>query len=171
MRKPLRILAVSPVLSFFLGCPLNVFASSVTSDLSLCGVGITGSATPYDYPRSGNAYLVTSISGMQNGAAMTLLSRGTYAANNNKIILAPSFLSLGALAFVLSSRTTDSNVYFSAFGAPSYLDCNSAASPCSLGDHVPEKVSLRAITEPGTLVLLGSGLVGLAFMARRKLLG
>ena len=159
------------MLSFFLGCPQNVFANSATFDLSFSEVGITGRATPYDYPRTGNAYLVTSISGMQNGAALTLLAPGSYAANDNEIFSSTPFLSMGALAFVLSSRTTDSNVYFSPFGFPSYLDCNSAASPCSLGDGVPEKVSLIAITEPGTLMLLGSGLVGLAFMARRKLLG
>jgi hypothetical protein len=78
---------------------------------------------------------------------------------------------MSTLAFVPSSRTTDSNLSFSPSGAPSYLECNSAASPCSLGDGVPEKVSLIEITEPATLTLLGSGLVGLAFVARRKLLG
>ncbi len=171
MRKPLRILAVSPVLSFFLGCPQNVFANSATFDLLFSGVGITKRGTLTTNLVSGNAYLVTSISGMQNGAAMTPLAPGSYAANDHKIFSSTPLLSMGTLAFVLSSRTTDSNVYFSPFGAPSYLECNSAASPCSLRDGVPEKVSLIEITEPGTLMLLGSGLVGLAFVARRKLLG
>jgi hypothetical protein len=169
MRKPLRIPAVSPVLSFFLGCPQNVFANSATFDLSSSGVGITGKATPYGYPRTGNAYLVASKSGKQNGAAMTLLAPGSYAANDNEISSSTPFM--GAVAFVLSSQATDSNVYFNPFGAPRYVECNSAAAPCSLGAGVPEKGFLIAITEPGTLMLLGSGLLGLAGVARRKLLG
>src|ERR1700726_3109021 len=171
MRKPLRILAVSPVLSFFLGCPQNVFANSATLDLSFNGVSITGMTTLTTTLVSGSAHLLTSISGMQKGAATTLLARGSYAADDNEIFSSTPFLSVGALAFVLSSRTTNSNVYFRVFGAPRYLDCNSAASPCSLGDGAPEKVSLIAITEPGTLMLMGSGLLGLAGIARRKLLG
>jgi hypothetical protein len=39
------------------------------------------------------------------------------------------------------------------------------------GTGIPVQFSLTQVTEPSTLMLLGSGLVGLAGMARRKLLG
>src|SRR5579864_7347600 len=99
MRKSLRTLAAFPVLFLFLGCAQNVFANSVTFDFSISGVGITASGAFTAMLVSGNQYLVTSINGMQNGAAMTLLIPGAYAVNDNALFSSAPFLSVGGLAF------------------------------------------------------------------------
>jgi hypothetical protein len=128
---------------------------------------------------SGDEFLVTSISGMQNGFAMTLVDPRVFANNDNNIFSqSPGpFLSLGGLAFVLSNGTTIYNIYNNAFpGPPGYFECNNTA-PCNIGgEGTPITFSLTQVPptevpEPGTLMLFGSGLIGLAGVARRKLLG
>src|ERR1700722_3174884 len=104
MRKSLRLFAALPVF-LFLACAQNVFANSVTFDFSINGAGITSSGSFTATLVSGNEYLVTSINGMQNGAAMTLLGIGAYGGNNNEVFSSGSFLSTGGLAFVLSGVT------------------------------------------------------------------
>jgi hypothetical protein len=171
MRKLLKISAALPVLFLFLACAQNVYADSVTFDFSFSGVGITGSGSLTATFVSGNEYLVTSITGMQNGASMTLLAPKAYGGNDNEIFSSKPFLNSSGLAFVLSSGTTDYNIYFDPNTA-TYMECNSTAGPCStIGDGVAIKGTLTEVPEPGTLILLGSGLVGLTGMARRKLLG
>src|SRR6202051_4245353 len=106
MRKSLRTLAAFPVLFLFLGCAQNVFANSTTFDFSMSGVGISASGTFTATLVSGNEYLVTSINGMQNGGAMTLLGANIYGGNNNEILSSAPFLTLGGLGFVVSGTTS-----------------------------------------------------------------
>ena len=178
MRKSLRTLAALPVLCLFLGCAQNVFADSVTFDFSISGVGISASGTLTATLLSGNQYLVTSITGTQrNGilppAAMTLLGLNLYGSNDNQINSMSPFLTTFGLGFVLAGGTTDYNVYYDNIaGSIGYFECSSALTPCRLlGSGEPVKVSLSQVPEPGTLMLMGSGLLGLAGIARRKLLG
>jgi hypothetical protein len=172
MRQSSRIFAALSVL-LFLGCAQNVLADSVTFDFSISGVGISATGTFTATLLSGNQYLVTSINGMQNGNAMTLLGAGLYGANNNEINSMAPFLTTFGLGFVLAGATTDYNVYFdNTPGSMGYFECSSALTPCHfLGSGEPVKVSLSQVPEPGTLMLMGSGLVGLAGVVRRKLLG
>jgi hypothetical protein len=114
--------------------------------------------------------LADSINGMQNGNAMMLLGVNVYGANNNVINSMSPFLTTFGLGFALAG--TDYNVYYDNLpGSMGYFECNSTLTPCHfLGSGEPVSVSLSQMPEPGTLMLMGSGLVGLAGLLRRKLL-
>src|SRR5579864_8017432 len=157
MRISSRLLAALPVVILLLAGTQNVFASSATFDFSFSGSGITASGMFAATALSGNEFMVTSISGMQNGFAMTLLAPGAYVGNNNNIFSSSPFLTLGGLAFVLSNGSTAFNIYFNP-GTASYFECNQT-SPCFNGSGTPINFSMSEVPEPGTLLLLGSGLI------------
>jgi len=176
MRVSSRIFAALPVLVLLLAGTQNVFASSETFNFSFTGTGITASGTFTATFVSGDEFLVTSISGMQNGFAMTLLPPGSFASNDNIIFSSSPFLSLGGLAFVLSNGSTIYNIYNNLSpGPPGFFECNNTA-PCNVGgEGTPltqfSLTEVAEVPEPGSLMLFGSGLIGLAGVARRKLLG
>src|SRR5215471_7161778 len=165
MRLGSRIFAAVAVLFLSLTGAQSMFAD--TFDFSFSGAGISANGMFTATLVSGNEFVVTSISGMQNGLFMTLKPPSSFAGNNNDIFSSSPFLTLGGLAFVLSNGATIYNVYFNT-GTASYFECNSTA-PCPDGAGTAITFSLSAVPEPGTLMLLGSGMLALAGMARRKL--
>ena len=168
MRRSLKLLAAVPVVFLFLGCAQNVLADSVTFDFSFTGPGITASGTLTATLVSGSEYMVTSISGMQNGAAIALLAPSTYGGNDNEIFSTKPFVNTAGVGFTLSGGTTDYNIYFDP-STVAYMECNSTMGTCSaLGSGVAIKGTLTEVPEPASLMLFGSGLLGLAGVARRK---
>ena len=106
---------------------------------------------------------------------MTLLPPQTYGLNNNDVYTAAPYLDLPGIAYSVGS--TDYNLYD--YSGSVVLDCNSVTSgsstTCPTGSGVTVQFTLTPVTttstpEPGTLILLGSGLLGLFGISRRKLL-
>ena len=164
MKATLSCLARFSAVLILLGCAQSLYADT-TYNFSFDGSGITASGSVTAALQFGDEYLVTSLSGTQNGDAMTLLPPLGYAGNDNLFFTSAPFLDSAGVSF--SAGGIDYNVYF--YGG-TYYDCSTPVT-CFYGDGVPltsGSLSLTPIPEPGTLVLFGTGLLGFAGILRRK---
>jgi hypothetical protein len=150
------------------GCAQNLYAQ--TFDFSFSGTGISASGVFDTTFVSGDEYLVTSISGTQNGQTMVLLAAGVYAANDNLIFSTPPYLDLGGVSFDYLVGTTMYNVYYD---AGKYIECNSVANgSCVAPAGVPlTSFALAQTPESGTMLLFGTGLLIIAGILRRTMFG
>jgi hypothetical protein len=152
------------------GCAQSLYAQ--TFDFSFSGPGISASGVFDTTFVSGDEYLVTSISGTQNGNTMVLLPPGGYASNDNLIFSTPPYLDLPGVSFDFLVGTTMYNVYYDA-GLSEYIECNSVTDGACFA---PSGVALTSFTltqtpESGTMLLFGTGLLMIAGVLRRTMFG
>jgi len=153
------------------GCAQSVYAQTYF-DFTCTGCGGTSASGEVTTSLvSPGEYLVTALSGAQDGDAMTLLAPGGYAGNDNLLFTPPPSLDVDGLSFSILSGSILYNIYYDS-GLGEYLECNSVDDGgCETGAGTVVQFSLTPAPspEPGTLVLFGSGLLLLGAMLRRKL--
>src|SRR5205814_3109223 len=156
-----------------LACSQRIYAAPVPtfqfSFSSFSGSSISAAGTFAVSFQSGSTYLITSISGTQNGLPMTLLSPGVFSSNDNLITTASPFIDQSGFSFSLGGPEMY-NVFF--FPTTSrYFECvNTVNSSCSTG-LLRVAFDAAAAPEPDSLVFVGIAtlmLVGV-MPIRRKL--
>ena len=156
------------------------FASPWTFDWTFTGINgssVTASGTLTATSLGGGVFQVTSITGMRNGVAITGLT--SYAGNHDLVYSSPPYLDYPGLAFV-DANGFAYNVFYDTSTTDAY-NCGFVGY-CEIGPGTPGTnglgpppdpiisidFTLTQVPEPGTLALLGTGILGLASVIRRK---
>ena len=152
-------------------------AQTITFNITTLDDLYSGSGTFTADPLSGTFYQLTGVHGTLNGLPMTLLPYGTYyGPSDNSVYTWAPFLTYGGIAF--GAGGTDYNLY--AYLGTTLL-CSDAPHTCgddpltTPGNNVATftwtVTTPSTVPEPSGLVLFGTGLVVMAGVAGRKLLG
>lgn len=130
---------------------------------SYSGTGLTASGTLTTDPLSGGSYLITGLSGTQNGQTMTLLDPGAFQGNDN--LLYPSAPLLDEDGFSFVAAGIDYNVFFNSILSSGPAGYYVSTAPGVLGTAI--SFSVASTPEPSSVLLLGFGLLGLIGLRKR----
>lgn len=126
----------------------------------------------------GGVFVVTSITGTQNGASISGLVPQLGYANNN-FIYPSSSPAVDDFGLAFSVGSVEYNLFWDDFGSstPYYAECSSAVTPCMTLEEIALSVPVTSFTlaavptgvpEPSSLALLFAGLSTLLGLAWRK---
>jgi hypothetical protein len=148
-------------------------------DLTWTGAYGPGSATLTATPLGGNAFLVTSLSGTQAGAPISLLAVGVYGDNDNEIFVPGSPDQLDFDGFGFADLTFDYNLFSHPLpgNTNTYTECRSDVATTCTGGDVDNGIAVTslsitpavgAVPEPGSVVLLITVAAGIVIRQRRR---
>ena len=162
MRKDLLALATTA----FMGVSLmgSLPAQALMYNFSYSGTGVTASGT-FDV----NAGVISTISGTYNGSAITsLFAQSGFQGNDNQLFAgSPQLTSLG-FAFYVAGLATSVNVYYDTLGQFICAGCYGNYTEPGGADVVINNFSATPVPIPAAIWLLGSGLIGLVGIGRRR---
>jgi PEP-CTERM motif len=142
-----------------------VRASADTFNFTISGSGIIASGVFITNPEVNGTFLVTGISGTQNGQVMTLLAPGGFAGNDNLLYATPPLLDFAGLSYDVAGAQY--NVQYNSPGHAPFVGYGDFPSNPS-APWVPVNFTLTAVPEPSSMLLLGSGPLGLVHLLRHR---
>jgi PEP-CTERM motif-containing protein len=142
------------------------FAYADSFNFSFSGVGVSASGTFTTNPLSGGSYLITSISGTQNGSPMSLLAPGQFTDNDNLLFPSPPFLDGGGVSYLVGGSFI--SIEFDTGVVPAGYIIEGGPFGCGTVSISFSASPASAVPEPATLLLFGSGIFALGAAWRRK---